>query len=247
MKAIVDCNSFYCACEKVFRPDLRFKPVVVLSNNDGCIVSRNDEARALGIKMTVPYYQARPIIEKYGIAVFSSNYNLYGDMSQRVMQTLKTLVGKDKVEVYSIDESFLDLRHIPAAKLYPFCREIVDTVEKWTGIPVSIGVAPTKVLAKSANRLAKKDKRASKGVCIMDTEEKMTEMLKSTPVSGIWGVGRKYAAKLEKRKINTAWDLRNMNEEWGRHNLGGVVGVRLIKELRGEPCIEMKDPLETKK
>lgn len=172
MKAIVDCNSFYCACEKVFRPDLRFKPVVVLSNNDGCIVSRNDEAKALGIKMTSPYYQAKPLIEKHGVAVFSSNYNLYGDMSQRVMQTLKTLVGKDKVEVYSIDESFLDLGHVPKEKMYGLCREIVETVEKWTGIPVSIGVAPTKVLSKSANRLAKKDKLTSRGFLLQTPKKK---------------------------------------------------------------------------
>ncbi|MEJ7737923.1 MAG: Y-family DNA polymerase [Chitinophagaceae bacterium] len=247
MKAIVDCNSFYCACERVFRPDLRSRPVVVLSNNDGCIVSRSDEAKALGIKMTGPYYQAKPLIEKHGVAVFSSNYNLYGDMSQRVMHTLKTLVGKDKVEVYSIDESFLDLGHVPKEKIYKLCCEIVETVEKWTGIPVSIGVAPSKVLSKAANRLAKKDKLASKGILIADTEEKIIALLKKTPVHGIWGVGRKYATKLENRAISTAFDLRNMQEEWGRKNMGGVVGVRLIKELRGEPCIEMKDALETKK
>ncbi len=247
MKAIVDCNSFYCACERVFRPDLHKKPVVVLSNNDGCIVSRSDEAKTLGVKMAGPYYQAKPLIEKYGVAVFSSNYNLYGDMSQRVMQTLKTLAGEDKVEVYSVDESFLDLSHIPGRDLHEFCLHLKKTVEEWTGIPVSIGVAPTKVLSKAANRLSKKDKQGTGGVIVADTKEKITSILKDTPVKGIWGVGRKYAEKLQNNGVNTAWELSTRNEEWARKNLGGVVGVRLIKELCGEPCIEIKDPLEIKK
>ncbi|HEV3324125.1 MAG TPA: SOS mutagenesis and repair protein UmuC, partial [Puia sp.] len=154
MKAIVDCNSFYCSCERVFRPDLRDKPVVVLSNNDGCIISRSDEARTLGVEMAVPYFQARHIIEKNNIAVFSSNYHLYGDMSWRVMETLRILVGDaERVEVYSVDEAFLDLDHIPTGELCDYAEHIKNTVEQWTGISVSIGVAPTKTLAKLANRL----------------------------------------------------------------------------------------------
>lgn len=247
MKAIVDCNSFYCACEKVFRPDLINRPVVVLSNNDGCIVSRSDEAKDLGIKMAGPYYLAKPIIEKNEVAVFSSNYNLYGDMSHRVMQTLKELVGEDKVEVYSVDESFVDLEHIAIEKLFEFCIHLKEVIEEWTGIPVSIGVAPSKVLSKAANRLAKKDKQLSRGVVVADTPDKITALLRQTPVEEIWGVGRKYASKLLNHKIDTALQLSSMNEEWARKNLGGVVGVRLIKELRGESCIEIKDPLETKK
>src|SRR5450631_3771052 len=145
-KAIVDCNSFYCSCERVFRPDLWNKPVVVLRNNDRCIVSRTDEARKLGIGMAGPYFQARHIIEKNGVTVFSSNYHLYGDMSRRVMDTLRSLAPE--VEVYSVDEAFLDLSGIPSGQLHEYARHIKETVEQWTGISVSVGVAPTKTLAK---------------------------------------------------------------------------------------------------
>src|SRR5829696_9008092 len=146
MKAIVDCNSFYCSCERLFRPDLRKKPVVVLSNNDGCIISRSDEAKRLGVGMAVAYHQNKDLIESNGIEVFSSNYILYGDMSRRVMDTLRNLVGAEKVEVYSVDEAFLNLDHIPAGHLYSRALMIRETVERWTGIEVSIGVAPTKTL-----------------------------------------------------------------------------------------------------
>ncbi|HQY12966.1 MAG: Y-family DNA polymerase [Ferruginibacter sp.] len=245
MKAIVDCNSFYAACERVFKPSLHGKPVVVLSNNDGCIVSRSDEAKALGIQMAGPYYQHKKEIEQNNVAVFSSNYHLYGDMSWRVMETLRIL--SPHVEVYSVDESFLDLTGIDENQLYEYSLFVKHTTELWTGIPVSIGVAPTKVLSKVANRLAKKDKAGTKGVMILQTPEQQMHALQKTQVEDIWGVGGAGAKKLHLYNINTAWDLRNMSEEWARKKLGGVVGVRLIKELRGEPCIEMKDPLETKK
>jgi DNA polymerase V len=246
-KAIVDCNSFYCSCERVFRPDLMNKPVVVLSNNDGCIISQTDEAKSLGLKMTGPYYQARPLIEKHNVAVFSSNYNLYGDMSQRVMQTLKMFAGEKNVEVYSVDESFLNLVNVPADQLNDFCSHLKKTVEQWTGVAVSIGTAPTKVLCKVANRLSKKNKKGTKGVVILNTEEKIREALQQTAVGDLWGIGRRYDIKLQQEGIKTALDLRNMNEEWGRKNLGGVVGVRLIRELKGHSCIDLKDPLEIKK
>src|ERR1051325_9973342 len=168
MKAIVDCNSFYCSCERLFRPDLWDRPIAVLSNNDGCIISRSDEARKLGVGMAAPYFQARHIIEKNGVAVFSSNYHLYGDMSWRVMETLRILMGdKDKVEVYSVDEAFLELDDIPAEELVAFARQVKQTVEQWTGISVSIGVAPTKTLAKMANRIAKKDKQATGCITVL--------------------------------------------------------------------------------
>jgi len=247
MKAIVDCNSFYCSCERLFRPDLENKPVVVLSNNDGCIISRTDEAKKLGVGMASPYYQNKEIIEKNNVAVFSSNYNLYGDLGLRVMDTLRNLVGKHRVEVYSVDESFLDLSMIPEGQFESAAKEIKETVEEWTGIKVSIGVAPTKVLSKVANRLSKKDKKATQGVMILDTEEKIRASLLNTVVEDIWGVGRQSAIKLHNLGIDNAWQLRNMPEEWARKNLGGVVGVRLIKELNGEACIPMKDPLEMKK
>ena len=244
MKAIVDCNSFYCSCERVFKPELNHRPIVVLSNNDGCIISRNTEAKLLGIKMAAPYYQERELIEKNNVAVFSSNYNLYGDMSQRVMSVLKLLAGENRVEVYSVDESFLDLCHVPADSLENFAVEIKETVEQWTGIPVSVGIAPTKVLCKIANRFSKKNK---KGVTLLDNDEKITHALKNTMVEEVWGVGRRSAIKLKTHNIITAFDLKNVNEEWARKNLGGVVGVRLIKELRGMPCIPMNDPLKVKK
>lgn len=244
MKAIVDCNSFYCSCERVFKPELNHTPIVVLSNNDGCIISRNTEAKLLRIKMAAPYYQARELIEKNHVAVFSSNYNLYGDMSQRVMSVLKLLTGENRVEVYSVDESFLDLRHILADSLENFAVEIKETVEQWTGIPVSVGIASTKVLCKIANRFSKKNKQ---GVTLLDNDEKITHALKNTMVEDVWGVGRRSAIKLKTHNIITAFDLKNVNEEWARKNLGGVVGLRLMKELRGMPCIPMNDPLKVKK
>lgn len=248
MKAIVDCNSFYCGCERLFMPHLHNKPVVVLSNNDGCIVSRTDEAKALHIDMAVPYYQCKKEIEQNGVAVFSSNYNLYGDLSKRVMDTLRLLVGESRVEVYSVDEAFLDLSMVPTNQLYITAKEIKDTVELWTGIKVSIGVATTKVLCKVANRLSKKDKQGTKGVVVLDTEEKVIAALQKTPVGDVWGVGSRSKYKLkEMYNVYNAYDLSKMNIEWARKTLGGVVGVRLIKELNGEPCIDMKDPLEKKK
>lgn len=247
MKAIVDCNSFYCSCERLFRPDLDHKPVVVLSNNDGCIISRTDEAKKIGVGMAAPYYQNREIIEQNKVAVFSSNYNLYGDLSMRVMDTLRCLVGDDRVEVYSVDEAFLDLSLVPAKSMQAACKEIKETVEKWTGIKVTVGAAPSKVLSKVANRLSKKNKLTSQGVMVLQSIHEIKDALERTAVDDIWGVGRQYAIKLHHLGIDDGWQLRNMPEEWARKNLGGVVGTRLIKELRGIPCIPMKDPLDTKK
>jgi DNA polymerase V len=248
MKAIVDCNSFYCSCERVFRPDLRDKPVAVLSNNDGCIISRSDEARRLGVDMAIPYFQARHLIEKNGIAVFSSNYHLYGDMSWRVMETLRMLMGEgERVEVYSVDEAFLDLDHIPVGELAGYVLHIKDTVEQWTGISVSIGVAPTKTLAKLANRLAKKDKKASGCISILATEEQLRVAMQQTRVDDLWGVGRAYAGKLINWGITSAWELSNMPEDWAHTHMGGVVGVRLIRELKGQPAIVMEEELVDKK
>jgi DNA polymerase V len=247
MKAIIDCNSFYCSCERLFRPDLHNKPVVVLSNNDGCIISRSDEAKQLGVQMAGPYFKAKPLIEKYGVTAFSSNYHLYGDLSWRVMETLRMLLGKENVEVYSVDEAFLNLDTVHPNQLHSFSTAIKDTVEMWTGIKVSIGVAPTKVLSKVANRLAKKNKQATNCVLVLDTEEKINTALQKTQVDDVWGVGGRYALKLHQWQIDTAYQLKNMDIEWVRKNLGGVVGVRLIKELRGECAMEMEEELINKK
>lgn len=245
MKAIIDCNSFYAACERIFKPSLNGKPVVVLSNNDGCIVSRTDEAKALGIQMAGPYYEAKEILEQHNVSVFSSNYHLYGDMSWRVMETLRMLC--QHVEVYSVDEAFADLDGIPEEEMWDYGLHIRNTVEQWTGLPVSVGIAPTKTLAKVANHIAKKNKIATQGTVALVTPEQIKYALENTPVRSIWGVGFRSTEKLRLWGINTAWQLRNMSEEWAHKNLGGVVGTRLIKELHGDPCIEMRDPLEKKR
>jgi len=248
MKAIVDCNNFYCSCERLFQPHLDKKPVVVLSNNDGCIVSRSDEAKKLGVEMAGPYFMAKPLIEKHDVAVFSSNYNLYGDLSWRVMETLRIMLGKKNVEVYSVDEAFVDLSIFPQEDLQAIATEIRQTVETWTGIKVSVGVAPTKVLAKLANRMAKKNKHLTKCVTVLETEEKISAALHKTPVSDIWGVGGQYAHKLkEVWGIYDAWQLRNVSEEFAHAHLGGVVGIRLVRELKGIPSKEMEDELVSKK
>jgi len=248
LKAIVDCNSFYCSCERLFRPDLWTRPVVVLSNNDGCIIARSDEAKSLGIDMGAPYFLQRELLRKHDVSVFSSNYNLYGDLSMRVMDTLRAVMPPGTVEVYSVDEAFLDISHITPGSYDEFATFLRETVEMWTGIRVSVGVAPGKLLAKVANRLAKKDKKASNCVMVLDTDEKTEAALRNFEVGDLWGIGRRYAAKLRDQfGINTAWQLRHMPEAWAQKNLGGVVGVRMIRELNGIPCIPMKDPLETKK
>ncbi|MBL7763487.1 MAG: Y-family DNA polymerase [Chitinophagaceae bacterium] len=247
MKAIVDCNSFYCSCERLFRPELAKRPVVVLSNNDGCIVSRSDEAKSLGIEMAGPYFMAKRVIEDNGVAVFSSNYTLYGDLSMRVMDTLREIAGKDAVEVYSVDEAFVDLSIIPEEELYETAKYIKDMVEMWTGISVSIGVAPTKTLAKLANYIAKKNKEASGCVTVLATPEQQREALQQTRVNNLWGVGGAYARKIYDMGITNGWELATMSEAWAHRFLGGVVGVRLIKELRGEEAVDMKEELVEKR
>lgn len=247
MYAVVDCNSFYCSCERVFRPDLNNKPVVVLSNNDGCIISRSDEAKAYGVEMAGPYFKAKPLIEKYDVATFSSNYNLYGDLSWRVMETLRMTIGEHNVEVYSVDEAFLNMACIPPEKLYEAALQIRETVEQWTGVAVSIGVAPTKVLSKVANHIAKKDKQKTKCIMVLDTREKINKALSETPVKEIWGVGSQFAKKLNSFAIYDAYQFSRVPEEWARKNFGGVVGLRLVKELKGEHAIIMDEPLTKKK
>ena len=207
MKAIIDCNSFYCACETLFRPEYKNKPVIVLSNNDGCIISRSDEAKALGIKMAAPFFQVRSLVSKYKTGVFSSNYNLYGEMSQRVMDTLKLLAGENNVEVYSIDESFIELSHIQNNHLEDFCIELKKYIEHWTGIAVSIGLAKSKILCKVANRIAKGNKIKTKGVVSIMSDDKTKDALLNTNVEDIWGIGHQFSLKLKKQGIMNAWNL----------------------------------------
>lgn len=247
MKAIVDCNNFYCSCERLFQPHLKNTPVVVLSNNDGCIISRSDEAKKLGIKMAQAFFLSKPLLKEHGIVAFSSNYNLYGDLSKRVMETMESMLPSNCIEVYSVDEAFVDLGHVPAKDLHAVVKELKERIQLWTGISVSIGVAPTKTLAKIANNLAKDNKEKSQCMLLLDTPGKVNAALKRTPVNEIWGVGKQNAAKLEKENILTAYDLKLIPEEWARTTLGGVVGVRLIKELNGFHAIGLEEQLTTKK
>ena len=198
--------------------------------------------------MAGPYFMAKPLIEKHDVAVFSSNYNLYGDLSWRVMETLRIMLGKKNVEVYSVDEAFIDLSIFPPEDLQAIAIQIRETVETWTGIKVSVGVASTKVLAKLANRLSKKDKKKTDCVVVLDTDEKIVAALLKTPVDDIWGVGRQYAEKLKQHFcIYDALQLSRMSEEFGKMHLGGVTGIRLIKELKGEPARDMEEELVNKK
>jgi DNA polymerase V len=243
MYAIVDCNSFYCGCERVFRPDLKDKPVVVLSNNDGCVIARTDEAKALGIAMGEPYFQIKEKLKNLGIAVFSSNYQLYGDMSQRVMKTLQHI--NPFIEFYSIDEAFIDLAHLDIQskeELWAYGKMLKDTVYRHTGIATSVGIAPTKTLSKMANKLSKKKKAESQGVGVLFSNEDIKEAMSKIPVRDVWGIGHAYAAKLEKMHIEHPIKLMAYNREWFGKNLGGVVGLRLYDELSGKRTHEINDP-----
>lgn len=235
---LADCNNFYCSCERVFHPDLRNKPVVVLSNNDGCIIARSEESKALGVKMGDVFYQVKDILEQNQVAVFSSNYNLYGDMSRRVMSLLSTYTPK--LDIYSIDEAFLDFSGMGTPEyLTTYAKKMVKDIIKGTGIPISLGIAPTKTLAKMASKFAKKHK-GYEGVCMIDTEEKREKALKLFPVEDVWGIGHRHTKKLAYHGIRTAWDLTQRSESWIRKELT-ITGVRTWKELCGESCISIEE------
>lgn len=236
MYGLIDCNNFYASCERVFNPSLNGKPVVVLSNNDGCVIARSSEAKALGIPMAEPAYKLKELIETNKVQVFSSNYTLYGDMSHRVMTTVASFVPD--MEIYSIDEAFINLSGFDLFNLQELGSKIVTNTSKNTGIPVSLGIAPTKTLAKAANRFAKKY-RNYKNVCIIDTEEKREKALKILDIEDVWGIGRQYAKKLKYHSINTAWDFTQKSKSWVRREMG-VVGERTWLELQGTPCIELE-------
>ncbi len=234
--ALVDCNNFYVSCERVFNPTLEKRPVVVLSNNDGCIISRSDEAKALGFAMGEAAFLAKEKLELHKVKVFSSNYTLYGDMSRRVMSTLSHFTPD--IEIYSIDEAFLDLGNFYKKDLQQHAQELVSTVKQWTGIPVSVGIGTTKTLAKLANRLTKKSK-GRHGAVMLQTQEEIEKALKATAVGDVWGIGRRNAQKLAKFNIHTAWDLRSASDAFIRKHLT-VVGLRTARELRGEACLELE-------
>jgi DNA polymerase V len=234
--ALVDCNNFYVSCERDFAPSLRNRPVVVVSNNDGCIVARSNEAKALGIGMGTPLFKVHKLLEKHRAAVLSSNYMLYADMSGRVMQTLASFTPS--MEIYSIDEAFLDMEGIEV-DLDSYGRTLRNTVLQWTGIPVSVGIARTKTLAKVANHLAKKSEKAA-GVLDLTGEKFMAAALERTPVEDVWGIGRRIAAKLQRVGIVNAGQLAGADTRWIQKTFS-VMTVRTVLELRGQVCFGLEE------
>ena len=222
---LCDCNNFFVSCERVFRPDLERKPVMVLSNNDGCIVARSNEVKALGIKMGTPLFQVRDLVKKHNISVFSSNYQLYGDMSARVMNILRQEVPD--IEVYSIDEAFLNLDEMPLETLQPFARNLSARIRREVGIPVSIGVSPTKTLAKIASKLCK-HYPALKGGCLMYRKQDVEKVLATFPAGDVWGIGRRTNAKLKTLGVETALDYYNMKQA-EVYSMFTVTGLRTWK------------------
>ena len=232
--ALVDCNNFFVSCERAFQPELEGKPVVVLSNNDGCVVARSNESKAMGIKMGTPFFKIRDKVESGNLIVRSSNYSLYGDLSSRVMSILAAAVPK--IEIYSIDEAYLCVDGIDKKKLEVLCPELVRRIRKWVGIPVSIGIASTKTLAKVANHFAKKYP-GYRGVCRIVTEEQRVKALKLTPIGDVWGIGRRVAPRLLAMGLTTAFDYVSMPQDWVYKNLG-LGGLRVWNELNGKESVE---------
>ena len=237
--ALVDCNSFYVSCERLFNPKIQKKAVVVLSNNDGCVISRSREAKDLGIKMGEPYFKVKELVKKNKVEVYSSNYALYGDISRRVMKVLKTF--SPKVEIYSIDEAFIDLSFLDEKGVEDYGREIRSRVLKWTGIPTSVGIASTKTLSKVANHIAKKEKA---GVIYLNTN--IDEKLKKFPIEDVWGVGKQLSKFYHKNNISNAYDLKNVSNTWVKKGTN-VLGAKTAMELRGIPCIGLQIDQEKRK
>ena len=239
MFALVDCNNFYASCERVFNPKIEKKPVIVLSNNDGCVIARSNESKALGIKMGEPAFKLKSLIEKYNINVFSTNFALYGDLSKRVMNVIRSEVNQ--MEVYSIDEAFLDFTDYATKERGIALKE---KVKQWTGIPVSVGIAPTKVLSKVASHIAKK--HTNSGVFMFDNEDLIRRALNVFLVEDLWGVGRKHAKRLKEVGIHTALQLRETDSDWIRRNMS-INGVKIQKELKGEICYPLETTTQRKK
>jgi len=244
MFALVDCNNFYASCERVFNPKLIDKPIVILSNNDGCVISRSNEAKALGIPMGAPAFKYDSVFKKYKVHVFSTNFSLYGDMSSRVMSILSSYTPN--IEIYSIDEAFLEFKGFNNYDLEQYGRDIRKKILKWTGIPVSIGIAPTKALAKVANRISKKFDSKTTGVYVLDSEEKREKALKWLKIEDVWGIGSKHSERLKIHNINKAYDFIKLPDEWVRKQMS-VVGLRLKKELEGEVVLSLEENRSPKK
>jgi len=238
MYALVDGNNFYASCERVFRPDLRNKPIVILSNNDGVIIARSNETKALGVLMGAPVYKSAEIIKKHNITVFSSNFPLYGDMSNRMMTILQTFTPN--IEIYSIDEAFLKFEGYELFNLQEYGEKIRNTIHKNIGIPSGVGIAPTKSLAKVASHIAKKFPDRTNSVYIIDNEEKRIKALKWTKVGDVWGIGRRHAKRLQAQNINTAYDFTQLSDAWIKKHMS-IIGLRLKKDLLGTPHIHLED------
>ena len=243
MFAILDCNNFYASCERVFNPKLNGCPIVVLSSNDGCIIARSNEAKALGFKMGAPYFKFRDLAEQKGVKVFSSNYTLYGDMSRRVMNVICETVPD--VEIYSIDEAFLDLEKVKKKDLNSFAAGLRETIKRSTGIPVSIGIAPTKTLAKVANHFVKREPQ-HKGALVLERVSEIDRALRRIPIQSVWGIGGRNGSLLRGFSINTAADLRNASDKWIQKRLS-ITGLRTAQELRGVSCIPFEAVAPSKK
>lgn len=243
--ALIDCNNFYVSCERVFIPKLRHKPVIVMSNNDGCVIARSNEVKELGIKMGMPVYQIKELVEKHNIQLFSSNYTLYADMSRRVMQTLKE--ASPNLEIYSIDECFLDLTNQHITDYEEFAKDIKEKVRKFTGMPVSVGIAHTKTLAKVANHIAKKHKEFEGVLSLVNvSEEEIDLALELTPVDDLWGVGRQYSKWLIEKGITTGKQMKYSNPKYIRNKMT-IQGERLVLELNGISCIPLEEMIDPKK
>ncbi len=238
MFALIDCNNFYASCERVFRPDLNGKPVVVLSNNDGCVIARSNEAKALGIPMGAAAFEFEQIFEDNNVQVFSSNYALYGDMSNRVMSLLSEF--SPDMEIYSIDEAFLHFKGFDLFKFSEIGQKMRRRVTRGTGIPISVGFAPTKALAKIANKVAKKFPEKSNGVYVMDSEEKRIKALKWLPVGDVWGIGGQHSKRLKGIGVNTAYEFSQLPEQWVQKYMS-IVGLRLHKELNGKSVLSLEE------
>ena len=238
MFALVDCNNFYASCERLFRPELNGKPIVVLSNNDGAVIARSNEAKALGVPMGALAFEYESFFLKNNIHVFSANFALYGDMSARVMTILQEY--SPECEIYSIDEAFLKLTGFELFDLEKYGAEIQQRVRKHTGIPICIGIAPTKALAKVANRIAKKYPKELKNSYVIDSEEKRLKAIKWLQIEDVWGIGRKHTARLKDVGIKTAYDFTKLNDSWVKRNLS-IVEYRLKRDLQGFPTLDLDD------
>jgi DNA polymerase V len=238
MFALIDCNNFYASCQRVFRPDLVGKPIVVLSNNDGCVIARSNEAKELGVPMGAVAYQYEKLFEEKNIIVFSANFALYGDMSQRVMNILGEY--SPEMEIYSIDEAFLKFDGFRFFNLQSMGEEMQRRVIKGTGIPISVGIAPTKALAKVANRIAKKFPQKTKSVYVIDSEEKRIKALKWLKIEDVWGIGRQHSKRLQAIGVKTAYDFTQLNESWVKKNMA-IVGLRLKHDLQGIPTLDLEE------